>query len=349
MGIDKHLILTLKRSKNRHYAVRGGALAMQTPKDKIHFVAGHDNLDYDNDMRKVADAAEADGFPYAQCFAKGYKDDILKQSASGTCQVWNFSRILRYIALGNETCLVTWDDRVTTLPFPFIERITKHLQNRDEEFYFWQLRIRIGDAYNLTPNNIRILKTYPRLIGDEKTQQAFNDLMLKDWEMFSDTLTKRWVSDYAEFINNHYMGLSMTSPPHKYVEKYLIKNRIGYDESMVISPQGAAWILLQAMDMEDLDPADDDPDAPNYMSAVQRRNTFDSWMFVDLEPHVHEAIADHKGIYCPREIGYKYIHDWMPMGSSVEWANEDHYDTATGISAEDIRTMSTDFNFLEIP
>ena len=349
MGIDKHLIQTLKRSTNRHWAMRGGAGAMQTPKDKIHFIAGHDNLDYDNDMTAVADAAAADGFAYAHCFAKGLKDDVLSQSASGVCQVWNFSRILRHIALGNETCLVTWDDRVITLPFPFMDKITTHLQNRDEDFYFWQLRIRIGDAYDLTPDNIRILKCYPEFIGDEKTQQAFSDLMLKDWDMFKFTLTERWISDYCQFINNHYAGLDMTLQPHTYVEKHLQKNRIGYDESMVISPQGAAWILLNAFDMEDLDPADDDPDKPLWTTAVQRRNTFDSWMFVDLEPHVHKAIRDGKGIYCPKEIGYKYIHDWLPMGSDVDWANKEHNDEVTGISAEDIRNISSDINFLEIP
>ena len=345
MGIDKHLVLTLERSQHRQWAMLGGSVAMQTPVDAIHFVMGHDNKDYDDDMERVATAAEDDGYPYAHYFAKGLSDGLISQSASGVCQVWNFSRVLRHIALGTEICLVTWDDRLLTLPFPWIDTITSELQNREEEFYLWQLRIRVGDGYDLTPDNRRICECYPKLVNGGEVKE-YLDLMERDWDIFSETLNEKWALDFQDFRKNHFNNSLPT--PKKYVNRYLQKNRLGYDESMVISPKGAAWLLLQALNMEDL--GDDEiesvyPYPKNFDywdTVIHKRNTFDCWMIQELDKPVADAIADNKGIYCPKEIGYRYIHDWLPMGSDCDWANTDN------AAVEEMRTLTTDLNFLEI-
>ena len=343
MGIDKHLILTLERSEHRQWAVLGGSTAMQTPSEKIHFVKGHDNKDYQDDMRKIADAAEADEFPYVHYFARGLKNSDIGQSASGVCQVWNYSRILKYIALGTETCLITWDDRILTLPFPLVDRITTELQRREEEFYFLQLRIRMGDAYDVTPDIMRICKLHPELLGDADRQKLYFELMDRDFMMFADTLKEKWALDFENFRMAHFNSPEIFTSPEDYVKKYLQKNHLGYDESFIISPKGAAWLLLQAFEMEDLDPDNETEDTPYWETVIHRRNTFDTWMVNDLGEPVKKAIDAGKGIYCPADIGFKYIHDWLPMGSSVEWSN------ASNAEIEEIRTRTSEINFLEIP
>ena len=340
MGIDKHVILTLERSKDRQWAVMGGSVAMQTPKEKIHFIKAHETEDYNDDMKRIANAAEADGFPYTHQFAKGIKSGDIGQSASGVGQVWDFSRILRHIAMGTQTCLVTWDDRILTLPFPWIDKIVEELQNKEEEFYLFQLRIRIGDAYDLNPSNERICKVYPDLVDNV---DSYLELMDRDFELFDETLAERWRLDYKRFITSQYENPELFDSPKAYVNEYLQKGMIGYDESLIISPKGAAWLLLQAFEMEDIDHESETDDMPYWETAIHRRNTFDCWMIHDLQTPVKKAIADNRGIYCPKQFGYRYIHDWLPMGSDVEWTNTDNE------KIEKIRTLETDVNFLEIP
>ena len=337
MGIDKHLILTLERSKTRQWAMLGGCTAMQTPIEKIRFIEGHDNLDYDDDMKKVARAADADGFPYAEYFARGLKNEVIGQSASGVCQVWNLSRILRYIANGTETCIITWDDRILTLPFEWIDRITTELQSRKEEFYFFQLRVRIGDAIT---DNERICKCYPELL---EGADEYLKLMKKSFDVFDEVLNEKWDLDFEQFIESQYEDYSLLeSKPKTYINKYIQKNRLGYDESMVISPKGAAWLLIQAFDMEDIRDEYEPKDMPYWDIVLHRRNTFDSWMIKDLDIPVQNAIELDKGIYCPKEIGYKYIHDWMFMGSDVEWTN------LGNPTMESLRKRNTEIELLEI-
>ena len=163
-GIDKHLTLTLGRSGDRQRAVLGAATAMQTPIDKIFFVEGHDDKPYNGDMKAIAQAAADDGFGYAHQFATGISNKWTQQSASAVCQVWNYGRILRHIALGDQVCMVTWDDRVVTVPFPIVDAITSELQSRSEEFYMFQLRIRFGDSDIIELE--RLLKIHPELIHD---------------------------------------------------------------------------------------------------------------------------------------------------------------------------------------
>ena len=343
MGIDKHLILTLKRSVQRHRAVLGGSLAMQTPYEKIKFVVGHDNKDFDDDAKAIALAAEMDGFPYVHQFAMGLKDEVISQSVGGVAQAWNYARILRYIARGDETCLITWDDRILSMHFPFTERIVTELQSRDEEFYLLQLRVRVGDAYYLTPNYERIARVYPELMGDKRDQQQFIKLMETDFGKFMKSVQKKWDSEYDYFVDDHYIGNEMSIPIEKYVDKYFQKNMIGYDEMFVISPKGAAWLLMEAMNMEILDPKDEKEGIPYWETVLNRRGHFDCWIISDTKPAVNKAIRDGKGIYCPKSMAYRYVRDWMPMGSDVEWANKEHE------GAEKLRTTSTKIPFLDIP
>ena len=338
MGIDKHLILTLERSENRHWAVLGGARAMHTPREKIHFIRGHDNKDYDDDMKRIASEAEKDGFPYAHYFAKGLQNEAISQSASGVAQVWNFSRILRYIALGDETCLVTWDDRIVTLPFYIINKITELLQMRDEEFYLWQLRIRMGDSK--IRENERICRFYPELVED--AEKALN-LRDHNFDVFMKTLNDQWDLDYENFIKNHYRQSELFTSPHSYIDRYIQRNMIGYDESIVFSPKGASWLLRQAFDMKDLDHENEDPGIPYWDTVLCRRTCFDSWMGFDLGDEIAKCVNDGKGLYCSKQMGYGYVDDWLPMGSSVGWTNKSHD------FFESYRVRSDEITYLDIP
>ena len=370
-GIDKILILTLERSEYRNWAVLGGNVALQTPEEKVGFVRGHDNKDYDDDMEKIGHAAEKDGFPHVQQFGRGLQNDYIIQSASGTCQAWNYSRILRYIASGKETCLVTWNDRLMTLPFPFMDKITRELQGKDEDFYMWQLRVRFGDPQYEAIDNVRMLIQYPdKFITEEDHREYVHLFLLDNWEYFNNTMNNRWIREVQEFIEKHYYGKEMQLDPQKYVEKYLMKNLIGLDESIVFSPKGAAWMLKHAIEMDDPDEtpiADDHPMViarkelmsifeerkkvdqnlsmayHDWSEPLYRRNNFDSWIASDLATPTLEAIDAGKGIYCPNQIGATYIKDWLRMGSTVDWTTQKHK------WFDDMRTKSTDINYLDVP
>ena len=338
MGIDKHLMLTLERSGDRQKTIFGASTAMQTPADKTFFVKGHDNKDFNDDMKSIAIAAEQDGFPYIHNFAHGISDHFLAQSASGVAQAWNFSRILRYIAMGDDICLVTWDDRVLTLPFPFIETIATALQERKEEFYFWQLRIRMSIDDKM--DNMKITEVYPDLIDNV---DSYIELRERNAEMWNEVLNEKWVLDYQQFKKDQYQDMSMITEPEKYIDKYIQVGHCGYDESLIISPEGATWLLLQAFEMEELDPDYNPTEEFHWKRTLYRRNCFDAWMGNDLVDPVNEAISDSKGIYCPGQIGYRFVDEWLPMGSDVDWVNK------SNTEYESFRTKSTDINFLEVP
>lgn len=372
MGIDRHLILTLNRSGERQRSVLGASTALQTPTDKISFVRGHDNKDYNDDIDAIVEAAEADGFPYVRQFAQGHKNEYIAQSVSGACQVWNYSRILRHIASGTETCMVSWDDRCLTLPFPFMDSITEELQSRSEEFYLFQLRIRFGDAHYNWPDNGRMIMQYPNFLSESEYERSIG-LMQEDWEAFNKTLNEKWAYDFEQFTESHYYGGEMSLSPDAYVGRHIQRNMIGLEENIIFSPKGAAWMLLEAMQMRELDdnniPEDDillqhakrfaktvweyhsqfNPDLtveefiPPWAHAVLRRNTFDSWISSDLCTAIEKAIAENKGLYCPKEIGNRYIQDWLLMDSDVEWANQDNPEMET------YRTESTGINFIDVP
>ena len=251
MGIDKHLILTLERSKNRQRTVLGGSVAMQTPIEKIRFIKGHDNKEFGDSINRIAMESDRDGFPNVKHFARGVENHIFGQSPSGACQAWNYCRILRHIAMGDEVCMVTWDDRILTLPFPIVNTIIDELQSRKEEFYLFQLRVRIGDVYQ---DNERICKVYPQLI--ENTYE-YIELIERDRGMFDELLNERWIDEFDGFMKSHYSGVSVIDSPKEYVEKYIQKNRLGFDESLVLSPQGAAWLLLEAINIKEVVEPDD--------------------------------------------------------------------------------------------
>lgn len=335
MGIDKHLILTLERSVNRHWAMLGGAIALQTPIEKIHFVKGHDNLDYDDDMKRVEDSAEADGFSYIHNFTKGLKNEFVQQCAGAACQAWNYGRILRYIAVGDENCLVTWDDRMITVPFPLIDNIVDEFEDRKEEFYLWQLRVRMG-ATTSTCND-RIIAENPELIDNVP---KYRELMKTNYGQFDEELNKKWESDFQKFLDFHYSG-NFIDLPDDYINRHFQKKMIGYSESMVLSPKGASWLLLQALNMKELDSKDDSESGDWWEQEISRRAAFDAWIASDLRIAADKEIIEEKGIYCPKEIGYKYIDDWLPIGSDVNWTNPDH-------KIDKLRKLTTNINFLEI-
>ena len=341
MGIDKHYILTIEKSADRRQAMLGGTRALQTPLDKIKFIKGRTPDAFNDDMRLIGNAARADGFAFVEQFGRGLSDAVVAQSASGVIQTWNIARILRHIADGDETVLFTWDDRITTLPFPFIDRITTALQERDEEFFAFQLRVRIGDALYQYIDYKKVSLFYPHVLP-EITQQRYKTMLAEDYDGFKKLFDTQIENEYQQFINSHYYGAEMTAHPLVYINKYLQQNLIGYDESLVLSPKGAGWLLLQALKMEDIDDSQETADTPYYETAVHRRNTFDCFMMHDLKPSVDVAIADNKGLYCPKNLTSRYVHDWLPMSSNVDWAQKENEDVET------LRTLATDVEYLEI-
>ena len=340
MGIDKHLILTLRESHNRQHAMLGGSVAMQTPRDKIFFIEAVDNDKYDNDMQKIADAAAADNFPYVHQFARGVQDHNIGQSVSGVNQVWSYSRILRYIAQGDDVCLLTFDDRILSLPFPWIDKITESLQDRDEDFYFWQLRVRLADAHYNHIDFTRACREFPEMIDNAAD---YIEPLQRDLGLFLGVLQEKVKLEHEKFCRDQYMNPVVFGDADAYIRQYLMKDCIGYDETFIISPKGAAWMLLQAMDMEELSPDMDTEGMPYWETYLHKRNTFDCWILNDLRPRVKDAVLSGKGIYCPQRLGYRYVHDWLPMGSNVEWTNLENP------KMEQMRNESTDINFLEIP
>ena len=315
MGIDKYLILTLEKSQHRQWAMLGGAAAMNIPLEKIRFVYGHD--DEGMGLTEIADAAAADGFPYVRNFALGYADERygLQQSVGAVCQAWNYGRILRYIATGKETCMISWDDRLPTLPFVYLDTITAELQKLPK-FYLWQLRLRFGNWENFDTK--RLIYVHSDLIDDVA---YYKKLWEADYEACDRELNQKWISDFQVFQERHVNSrqYDIRSDPDTYMKEHIQKGMMGFDESLVLSPVGAAWLLSEALEMETIDPEDPPKSDEHWDQYILRRNSFDTWMVSDLPAAIETAISDGKGLYCPSQVGYRYIEDWLPMGSGIQW------------------------------
>ena len=374
MGIDKIIPMTLQRSDHRQKAFEGAILALQTPIDRIGYLKGYDNHDFNDDIDAVADAAAADGFPFIYQFSRGFTNEYTQQTAGAVCQTWNYARLLRHIANGNETCMIFWDDRMFTLPFPFINKIVGELQQRGN-FYLWQPRCRytIGRMLLDTKGNyfspdppidwFRIAIEYPELVGKV-------ELPPENYYAFCQTLTSELVENYKSFIDAHYYQGEMGTPIKAYVDKYFKLGMMGLEENMIFSPQGAAWLLREMLNMRALDnkalqksrikkysdkiatlhfekhqQAHPESTAsvgdfmPDWAKDLQRVfPALDCWLYSILD--FETPIADGKGIYCPKRVEYAYINDWFPQGSDIDWT--------VNADWEHKRTLSNQVPFLDI-
>lgn len=204
--IDKIIVMTLDRSENRQWSFLGASAMMNIDPSMIHFAIGKDNLDYKNNMRSVAEAAEKDGFSFVADYARGTKNDYAKQTAASVCQVWNYCRILRYLYQTNQTALILFDDKMINVDFIGLMELVDELQSKKKvEFYAAQLMLR-G-----TPDVIKSPPMTPEL-RNALTLEAFN-------------------------------GSGFGDTPKEVSPMFFQKGMSGYDESIVFSPEGANWFL----------------------------------------------------------------------------------------------------------
>lgn len=283
--IDKVLVLTLERCIERQRTWLGASQMRDIPLEHISFIKGHDGKDYE-DMSEIAQAASADGFDFVEEYALGTTTEYVHQTPGSVSQVWNYGRILRHISERSEVCLILHDDKMINLSFNILNIIVSELLNiEDEEFFAFQL-VQRGDLNEIAYEN------KDRFELDEMSKQIFSAIF------------NQAIPSYKEF--------------------FLKKGIAGYDETMVLSPEGANWIL-------------------NCLSSADDFYIFyDHFVHKRLTTEAALATQNGKGIYCPRLSGYKFASEIMFMETTTDYAPEGslHYEQSklnTEITWENIR------------
>ena len=314
--INNHIILTLKKSEYRHWTAWGATTAMGTPHNQVEFFTGYNDDDYGNDMTLIANAAEEDGYPFVRNFAGNINTEFVHQNPGSVCQFWNFARMMEYIIDSNQVALVTWDDRTLTIPFQIIDKITTELNERPEPFYMWQLRIR-----------------------------SYNDLAIASYNRTDVT------DEQLQIYGNHDVELLFKKSIRGYVDSYydsfLQKGLLGYDESIVVSPLGAKWWLDQMKSMIAVDTTSTKRLPGEYRDRFDAKwhersmLNIDNWIAWGLYDSLHKIVESGIGIYCPSNVAYSFVDDWLPMGSAIDWALK------TIPNYEELQKNTT-LNYLEI-
>ena len=261
--IDKVLVLTLERCVDRQRAWLGASQMRGIPLEIISFVKGHDGSDY-RDMSEIAEAASIDGFRFVEEYAIGTQTEYVQQTTGSVSQVWNYARILRHISERSEVCLILNDDKMLTVSFNILNIMVNELLNIEGEEYFALQLTQRAD-----PNELDF-KEKDRFQQAEISAQIFEAIFHQSILSYKDFFLKRGIA--------------------------------GYDESMVISPAGANWILRC------LEQADD--------------------FYIFYDHFIHECLTieaglatnDKKGVWCPSEYGYRFVTEIMPMGTTTDWA-----------------------------
>ena len=270
--IDIIIVLSIERAINRHWSFLGAASQhlCGIPEDLIHIYNGPDGRDYNNDMQRAAAAAAADGFPWVDEYSIELRTEYVQQTPALTCQIWSYAQILRYLVNTQQTGLILWDDKMLKVPFTFFCDVLSMLQEDEKEFYMWQLMLR-GHP---TEVQMRDLNEVQRL---KQSEIVFNTIIRGDTEI-----------------------------PVNFLIEEGIK---GYDESIVFSPAGAAWMLEKLANADDF-------------------HTFlDHFICHEMSSLSIEAGKDGKGFYSPTEFGYNFVDVYMQLGSLTDWAHEEsiHY------------------------
>ena len=283
--IDKVLVLTLERCIERHWSFLGASRMRGIPTEKITFVQGHDGNDFE-DMTEIAIHAAADGFEFVENYAIGTKTEFVQQTNASVSQIWNYARIFRHISEHQETCLILNDDKMITVVFDILNTIADELERREdsEEFFLFQLRHRA---------DLNEMSYYEkdRFQQFEFTEKVFNGMF------------NQIIPSYSDF--------------------FLKKGVMGYEESMIITPAGANWILRTLEDADDF-----------YIF-------YDHFIHKKLTTEAAIAVQNGKGVWTTAESGYSFVDEIMPMGTTTDWAPKDshHYKEAhkkTEIKWEDI-------------
>lgn len=291
MMIGKVLALTIGNLK-RQWSYMGRMTDKGVPREMIHFIRGKRAKDFENDYSLISEAAAADGFKFVRFFQGHGDTGIIRQTPAQMAQVWEFARILRYIANQDEMCLLTWDDRTLTVPFRMLNVIVnEHIHGKDgygENYYLFQLRLRGHQHYLQLPEE-----------PAWETHEVHTDL-------------------FKGFTNlNHELN---------YGKVFTRLGMHGYDETIVFSPAGAAWMLDEMHKIQDIDPeikklsyADISlSQKPHYSKVIN----IDNWICWGLKEAAEKAVKAWKGIYRPRYRGFDFITDALPLGSETGWASE---------------------------
>ena len=202
--IERVVALTIEKAVHRQWMYIGGMTGKGVPLADISFYRGRTGAEFGNDYNRVADAADVDGFNFVRCF-QGHGDiGIIKQTPAQMCQVWAYASILLDILESKKTTLVTWDDRILTIPYYLLQDIICNLEAQDDQFWMFQLRLRGEPAYLRMPKD------------DAET----------DYLIHAD--------QFLAFTNPNYIP--------NYTEMFTRKGFYGYDESIVFTPGAAGWV-----------------------------------------------------------------------------------------------------------
>ena len=280
--IDRIITLTLEKSISRQWCFLGAMTARGVPTEKIFFHRGTAASDFNNDYALIAEAADRDGYPFVKNF-QGYEHiEIIKQSPPQMAQVWSYAKILDIIASGDETVLVTWDDRVVATPFFFLETLIAQLIEAGD-FMMFQLRLR-GEAF------------YMKL-----TELPESERSIKFGSLFRAFLDPNDPFTFDSFTRRGFHG---------------------YDETIVFSPAGAAFMLNELRNTSDIDP---DIKKMHYFDlnmpqkqVYNRCINIDNWICHYFAPLANKQSKTH-GIYCPLELGFDFINDYNLHGSLTDW------------------------------
>ena len=284
--IDKIIALTLERSISRQWFFLGAMTERGVSPEKIFFHRGVAASDMENSYALIAEAAAKDGFPFVKNF-QGYENiGVIKQSPAQMAQLWSYAKILESIASGDEAVLVIWDDRVISLPFFFLDGLVTQLCE-DEDFMMFQLRLRGEVAYM----DLRVLP-------ESEQRLKFGGL-------------------FRAFLN----------PDDPFEPNALTQKGFhGYDETIVFSPPGAAYMLDALRKTPDIDP---DIKKLHYfdLNLPQKRVynsciNIDNWICHYFAPRANERSKTH-GIYCPLTLGFDFVEDFNLHGSLTNWVPDD--------------------------
>ena len=273
--IEQIIVQSLRRLENRHHAFLGAAAMQDIPPEIITFLLGKDNYDFQESFDAIADAAEADGFPFVRHYTQGLRTEWVQQTPATACQIWNFARNLRYILYTEKTSLIIWDDKMINLSWQKINRIVARLKSNDAyEFFAFQLGIR-GEAIN-----IKLKSLSPE---ERKHQNTVLFEAIKD-------------------------GCS----PEDSVDVFLTHGINGYDETFVLSPNGAGWLLHC------------------LSNSTAPYNFLDEFIKHELPSHAEYIKTVGKGVYCPTEIGFRFVREILPQGTTTDWAHaeSEHFESS---------------------
>ena len=265
--IDRIIVMSLERTPKRWRRWEGAAAVMNIDPSIVSIAFGKDNKDYNDNMKRVAEAAIEDGFPFVEEYAKGTVENGIQQTAATVCQIWNYVRILREIIKTKETALIIFDDKMLTIDFHEFCQMVDEVRNvKDETFYALQMKLRGG-------------------IDDIKLPEIDLHQRIK-------TSSQIFSGVFGKGTGN-------------YIDVFLQKGISGYDESIVWSPEGAKW-MLDCLNL-----------APGFYRYL------DHFICKALPEFAQNAILRNKGVYCPSEIAYKFVDEYMEMGTTTDFATKD--------------------------